>query len=184
MANKTGQRVHGQIKNDKFDSIKNEPVELGEVMSKLLSGEDIYEVVKTKRGAFRMVYPRPRLLRAADMLLSDRFNNIDLNKLPSTSIRQHEVYCILDVVIVEGPRWWEELDSSEDCPDEELITELYRGYLRFHNKVQQKISTGGERSGSGNTGKSSGIEKEDVADGTFSDITHGQKVSGTDGKTD
>lgn len=149
---------------------------MNELLEKLLKGEDIYETVATSRGTFRMKYPRPRVLRSIQILLAERFPNVDLNKLSVQTVRNYEVYATLDVIIVEAPDWWEKMNTSEDCPDDELILELYRRYLRFYSKIQSRIqSTRGvsRRSSKASTG---GDKEKTVDTGAFSNIAHGQEV--------
>ena len=89
-------------------------------------------------------------------------------------IANFRVYATLDQVIVEAPDWWDRLESAENCPDDELVLQLYRGYLRFYNETQRKIAKSKFR-GNSKVGLIES-ENEDVGDGAFSDLTHGSPL--------
>jgi hypothetical protein len=174
--NKAAKALQDQEKNSKSST---PTMEMTDTMRKLLNGEDILESIETQHGVFVIKFPRPRVLRQIQMLLSQRFVGVDLSKLPDKNIRFHEIYATLDVVVVRAPQWWDDLDSSEDCPDDNLVMTLYRRYLRFYNRVQQEISGTGEKPGEHDQVGTGGSEKADVGDGPFSGVTFGSKVSGT-----
>lgn len=172
--NKAGEQATKATKERMTEPVKeykNSP-ELNELMEKLLKGEEIFETVETDRGTFKIKYPRPRLLRTIQILLADRFMGQNLNNIPENTVRNHEVYATLDMVVVEAPEWWDKLETSEDCPDDALISELYRRYLRFYRKIQQKIGNSGTESGENNSGQPSGAKKEAVDNGAFQGLAN------------
>jgi len=173
-------RAGKQLQEQQADGMKkpeqNKP-EINDTLQKLLSGEDIFETVETERGQFVLKYPRPRVLRQIQVLLASRFANVDLSKLPSQTVRYYEIYATLDVVVVKAPQWWDDLDSSEDCPDDKLIAELYRRYLRFYNRIQSEIGGAGAGSGDSVAEGSSRDKETPVVDGSFSGITYDEGVS-------
>jgi hypothetical protein len=117
------------------------------------------------------------------VLLAERFNGQNLNNIPEKTIRNYEVYATLDVVVVEGPKWWDKLDSSEDCPDDDLILALYRGYLRFYGAIRRKI-VGSDGQPGGEPAKGAApAEEEAVGPGAFQGLAHGDEGEGADGRT-
>lgn len=180
--NRAGKQMEGQrVEADKAIA-QNKP-EMNETLKKLLSGEDIFETVNTERGQFVIKYPRPRVLRQIQVLLSQRFADVDLGKIAPSTLRFYEIYATLDIVVVKAPQWWDDLESSEDCPDDKLIGELYRRYLRFYNRVQSEIGGAGAGPGAESPASPGGNKKEVVADGAFSGIAHDESIPRTDGGT-
>lgn len=155
--------------------------EVNETLEKLLRGEEIFEYIDTRRGKFKIIYPRPRVLRHIQVLLAERFNGQNLNNIKDTTIRNYEVYATLDVVVVEGPKWWDKLDSSEDCPDDDLILSLYRGYLRFYGAIRRKILGSDIQAGNKPDEGDAGDEKAPVGPGAFQGLAHGPEGEGADG---
>ena len=180
--NKSGSRAVEALQEKKKKSgsakAENSP-EINETLEKLLKGEDIYDTLSTSRGNFKMIYPRPRVLRQIQVMLVERYHGQNLNNIPDKTLRNSEVYATLDAVITEAPDWWDSLDSSEDCPDDDLILQLYRGYLRFYGKVQQKIKRPERKPGVDSKKQPLRNEKEIVGNGSFSGITHGSEDIGT-----
>jgi len=170
--NKTGKQITNEMDNSTSGENKNSP-ELNETLETLLNGEDLYETVETKRGSFTIKYPRPKVLRQIQLLLASRFHGQNLNHIPQQTIRNYEVYASLDIVITEAPKWWNELETSEDCPDDAFIMDLYGRYLRFYNRIQQKIGNTGTEHGKSYRKKSGSSKKEVVDHGTFQGLTHG-----------
>lgn len=72
----------------------------------------------------------------------------------------------LAVVIEEAPEGW---TGPDDCPDAELITELYRGYLRLFRENESKARELGRGTEEGKLQD----KKSSVGDGAFSGIAHG-----------
>lgn len=156
------------------------PVELNEVMDKLLRGEDITEVVDTRLGSFTLRFPKPRILRQIQMMLAARLQDkalgISARDLPENVVNSYSIYATLDAVVIKGPSWWEKLKTSEDCPDNDFIMDLFGRYLRFFGETQQKISGPQEQSGGNNPESSVPPTSKDVADGAFSGIAYGGKI--------
>jgi len=176
--NKTGKNLQEQEREIKKE--KNSP-ETNDLLEKLLSGEDITETLETKRGTFVMKYPLPRVFRQVQILLSQRFPNVDLGNLPEKSWRFYEMYATLDLVIVQAPQWWDDLNSSEDCPDDALVLDLYRRYLRFYGEVQDKIAGVDRKSGEGAEAGPGEHKEAPVGDGAFQGVTHGVPVQESGG---
>lgn len=169
--NKAGEQITkaNNIKNTQGN--ENSP-EMNETLDKLLRGEDLYETVETKRGKFTLKYPRPKVLRQIQLLLANRFYGQNLNNLPIQTIRNYETYAALDIVVVEAPKWWDDLETSEDCPDDAFIVELYGRYLRFYNRIQQKIGNDGTELGGSSKKELPKNEKKSMDNGAFQGIAN------------
>jgi len=137
----------------------------------ILKGERITITKRTRRGEFKIAFPLPSDLRQIDILVAERLDGKPISSFSESSISNIRAYATLDVIIVSAPKWWEKLDSSEQCPDDDLVRSLYRSYLRHYAKIQKLLSDGrfGKDVGQIDVGE----ETETVDDGTFQDITHG-----------
>jgi len=144
----------------------------------ILNGEAIKKEVSTKRGKFVIALPLPRDIREIEVEVASRLNGLPMSSFSKETIANFRAYATLDRIIIKSPEWWEDMESSEECPDDELITGLYRGYLQFYSNSQKQISKSKFR-GSSDVGKAR-TKTKDVGDGTFSDIAYGQKAEGAD----
>jgi hypothetical protein len=178
--NRAGKQVETQKEEVKKVSGKNTS-EINDTLKRLLSGEDLFDTIDTVRGQFTLKFPRPRVLRQIQVLLSQRFADADLSKMAPATLRFYEIYATLDVIIVKAPQWWDDLDSSEDCPDDKLIGELYRRYLRFYNRIQSEIGGIGTESGTKPAKGTSDAKETPLVDGAFSGIAHDEGISGFNG---
>lgn len=179
--NEAGKRAKEQTDKPNAPKASKDEVnspEVNETLDKLLRGEEIFDIIETRRGNFKIIFPRPRVLRYIQVLLAERFNGQNLNNIPEKALHNYEVYATLDVVVVEGPKWWDKLDSSEDCPDDDLIVDLYRGYLRFYGTIRRKIVGSDGKPGDNDNKAPSRDEKETVGTGAFQDLTHGPESEG------
>jgi hypothetical protein len=171
--NNAGRALQEQKEDGKKE--KNDPA-VDDVLQKLLSGEQILETIQTKRGTFTMKYPRPRVTQQIVVLLAQRFEGVNLGNLPEQMVANYRVYATLDIVVVKAPKWWDDLDSSLDCPDDKFILDLYRRYLQFYNRVQSEIE-GPKPEPRKDATPGAGDGKEAPVDpGAFSTIALGQEV--------
>ena len=111
-------------------------------LERLLSGEKITEVVKTRRGDFTIVFPLPSTIRQIEIEISDMLGNKPLASFTQTAVNTVRVYATLRHVVVNGPDWWNDLDSPDDCSDDDFIGDLYGRYLRFYQEVQGAMAKG------------------------------------------
>jgi hypothetical protein len=143
--------------------------ESDDILERILSGKQISETVKTKRGNFIIKFPLPYDLRRIEVSLAQRLEGMPTEAFTPEQIREFRVYAVLDYVIVEAPEWWNKLSSSEHCPDTEFIAKLYGRYLQLRKKTQKKI---GESRFVGDSRKEqSGDEDEIMGNGSLSNIT-------------
>ena len=123
-------------KKETKETKKRDPMEM------LLKGEKITFTKATRRGKFTIQFPLPSDLRRIELLLSEMLQGKPIDSFTKQAIADMRVYATLDIVVVDSPDWWKQLVSSEKCPDNELVSELYRSYLRFYGKVQTLMADG------------------------------------------
>lgn len=111
-----------------------------DILGLLLSGERITKKIKTRGGEFEIAFPLPSDLRKIELAVSDRINGKPISSFTDAALSDMRIYSILDTVIVSGPEWWEKLESSENCPDNTLIRELYGSYLRLYTETQKTLA--------------------------------------------
>ena len=156
-------------KNDTKNGL-NDPLEA------IISGERLTETVKTRRGEFTLAFPLPKDLRRIEVTVASKLEGQPSATFPEDTIQKIRVYATLDAVIIDAPEWWDGLDTAEDCPDDDLIVELYRRYLRLYNQTQEALGSGGKLRGS--VGKISPKDTSKAVDnGAFSGIADGPEVS-------
>ncbi len=153
-----------------------------DILELILKGERITEIVSTKRGKFVLAFPLPKDIRLIEADIARMLEGLPQNSFSGDAIRSFRAYATLDRIVIEGPEWWHELESAEDCPDDELIGVLYRRYLQLYRETQKSISKSGFR-GNSEIGKAR-VKNAPVGDGLFSGITHGDEIQETDERSD
>lgn len=110
-----------------------------DILEVILNGERITKKVQTKRGTFVITFPLPKDLREIEVEVARMLEGLPVTSFPKEQMAMFRAYATLDHVITDSPEWWKKMDSSEDCPDDELITHLYGRYLRFYKSTQESI---------------------------------------------
>lgn len=157
---------------------KDENIDLFAVM---LEGKAVTKTVETARGVFKIKYPTGRDRVHIDQLKAVRRNGLPASAFDVSALYNNEVFSTLDVVVIDGPDWWKDVRSKdnewswEECPDEELIIELYRQVDSFRTSVQERIRQS-RSPGSIEIDKAASVP-EAVADGAFSGIANGSSPS-------
>ena len=141
--------------NSKDREEKTDPLEI------LLSGERLTKTEKTRRGEFVLAFPLPSDLRRIEVRVAGMLEGQPASSFPPATLANFRAYATLDVVIVNAPEWWEDMESPEQCPDDELVTDLYGRYLRFYRETQRILTRG--RSGL-SVGKIKRKNKAEVVD--------------------
>jgi len=118
-------------------------MEKKDALELILSGERLTKKVKSKRGIFVIAFPLPKDLRKIEINVARMMDGLAAKSFDRTQIASFRAYATLDEVILDGPEWWNKLESSEGCPDDELITYLYGRYLRFYQSTQKAINESG-----------------------------------------
>ena len=167
------------LKKEKETMAKTGPKKKEEVKEKgkedvlefLLKGERLTKKIVTKRGTFVIAFPLPKDIRDIEVTVANRLDGTPIAAFTSDSIANFRCYATLDAVIVDAPDWWDKLTSAEDCPDDALVLEIYRGYLQFYQQTQQRISRSKFR-GSSAVGKAR-TASPSMDPGAFQDIADG-----------
>lgn len=160
-------------KQKKEQPKKEENVDL---FSAMLDGKAITKTLETSRGVFKIKYPTGRDRVQIDQMKAVRRNGLPASAFDVSALYNNEVFSTLDVVVVDGPDWWkdarknDERWSWEDCPDEELVIELYRQVDTFRTSIQERLRQS-QPSGSIEVDKPASTATP-VADGAFSGIAN------------
>lgn len=104
---------------------------------KILNGEMITEEVKTKRGVFtiknltskdhiKIAVEKSKMLQGANLETVDNLSSFLVEEI-----------AVCDTAIVKAPGWWK---GAEKCPDDTVLTAIYRGCLSLNKKIQQAMS--------------------------------------------
>lgn len=148
-----------------------------DLFTQMLAGKAVTKSIETSRGAFKVRYPTGRDRIRIDQVKALRYGGMSASSFDVTAHYNNEVYSTLDVVVIDGPEWWKEAKKKnlqwtwEDCPDEELVVELYHQVDTFRGLVQSSLRK--VRPSGGDEPSPSGSADEAVADGAFSDLTNG-----------
>ncbi len=143
-------------------------------LARILSGERITIKKNTPKGEFEIVFPLPSDLRRIECLVSERLEGKPLSSFSPQTVIDARLYASLDICVIDGPEWYKELDSFEQCPDNVLVADLYRSYLRLYSKTQKTIAN--RRDKTVDRESKSRDDAGSVDHGAFSDITNGEEV--------
>jgi hypothetical protein len=162
----------------KREQAKAPPAEQGDadLFMLLLSGKAVTKVLKTARGDFKVKYPMGHERIKIDQLKAMRRGGVPANAFDITAFFNNEVYSTLDVVVIDGPDWWKEAKKNderwtwEDCPDEDLIVDLYNQFRTFRDGIQTKIRE--STSGKGARTAATTDSHASMDDGAFSGIAN------------
>jgi hypothetical protein len=159
------------MREEKAKKEEKEESEEKDILASLLSGERITEKEETKRGVFVIALPLPRDVRIIEVTVAKRLGGQPITSFTADTISLVRAYATLDIVIIESPKWWRELQSAEDCPDDTFIIDLYRRYLQFYQKIQRRI--GRSRFGGNIEVGKARTKVKPVDNGAFSGLTDG-----------
>lgn len=104
---------------------------------KILKGEMFTEDVETRRGVFTVKNLTSKdhikiAVEKSKMLQGANFETVD-----NLSAFLVEEIAVCDVAIVKAPAWWR---GAENCPDDTVLTAVYRGCLSLNQKIQKAMS--------------------------------------------
>jgi hypothetical protein len=156
--------------------IKETPQKDPDLFTAMLEGRTITKSFDTSRGTFKIKYPMGRDRIRIDQLKAIRRNGLPAATFDVSAMYNNEVFSTLDVVVIDGPEWWKNARAKdpdwswEDCPDEELIIELYRLVDTFRGDIQVRIRQS-RPAGKAELGKT-GDTATSVDDGAFSGIAN------------
>lgn len=104
---------------------------------KILNGEMITEEVKTKRGVFTIKNLTSKDHIKIAVAKSKMLEGANLDTVDNLSAFLTEEIAVCDVTIVKAPAWWK---GAENCPDDSVLSAIYRGCLSLNKKIQQAMS--------------------------------------------
>jgi len=149
----------------------------------LLAGKSVTETVATPRGDFSIKYPAGRDKLRMDQLRAFRRNGLPASAFDVEALFNNDKWSTLDVCVVDGPDWLRAAKAAnpnwtwEDCPDEELTSQLYARIESFRKRIS------GEITASRPSRAAEGSQRLDMAaplgDGAFSGLAFGSQDSGT-----
>lgn len=109
---------------------------------KILNGEMITEDVKTKRGVFTIKNLTSKDHIKIAVSKSKMLQGANLETIDNLSAFLVEEIAVCDITIIKAPAWWK---GAENCPDDTVLTDIYRGCLSLNQKIQKAMSD--EKSG-------------------------------------
>lgn len=142
------------------DKIETKTEELNEeqrtdMFNSIVMGKDVIETIDTSRGKFKVKYPRARDIQAIGRLQALRLNGIPVDCFDKNVLAFIQEIATLDVVVVEGPAWYENAKNENanfswlDIPSQAYIQEVYALAYDFRIKVQKLIESDGNKRNSG-----------------------------------
>jgi hypothetical protein len=127
----------------KVDELTGE--EKDSLFTKLLTGKDVTETVKTSRGEFVVKYPLNNDTLAIGRIMIFRRGGIDPQAFDAVTERIIHVSSTLDVIVVSGPDWYEKAKKNNEkftfleVPDEQFNEELYQKAHSFCDEVRKQL---------------------------------------------
>jgi hypothetical protein len=116
-----------------------------DLFTKLVMGKDVTETVETSKGNFVVKYPKN-----ADILMIGKITAIRRNYKPAEAFDAESemvntMASTLDVVVVTGPKWFEDAKKTAnfsflEVPSRVFLAELYGKAYSFREKVEQRFN--------------------------------------------
>lgn len=116
-----------------------------DMFNSIVMGKDVTETIKTSRGDFKVKYPRARDIQQIGRLQALRLNGIPFECFDRNAIALIQEIATLDVVVLEGPSWFENAKKENvnfswaDIPIQSYIQEVYAKAYEFRLKVQKLL---------------------------------------------
>lgn len=132
---------------DKIETNVNElnETQLEDLFYQLARGKDVTEEIETSRGKFVVKFPKQKDLILAGKKAALKRNGFSSNALDYNSEEIIQKTSVLDVVVLSGPYWFENLKKNntnwgwEEMPDANFIDEVFAKAYIFRNKVQEQF---------------------------------------------
>ena len=118
-----------------------------DMFNSIVMEKDVTETIKTSRGDFKIKYPRARDIQAIGRLQALRLNGIPFECFDRNAIALIQEIATLDVVVLEGPCWYENAKKENvnfswaDIPIQSYIQEVYAKAYEFRLKVQKLLES-------------------------------------------
>jgi hypothetical protein len=114
--------------------------------TKLVMGKDVTENVETDKGTFTVKFPKSKDILAIGRIMSLRRNFKPVEAFDSESDMVNTMASTLDVVVVSGPKWFEDAKKANlnfsflEVPSREFLAELYGKAYSFREKVESRLN--------------------------------------------
>ena len=149
-----------------------------DMFNSIVMGKDVTEIIKTSRGDFKVKFPRARDIQQIGRLQALRLNGIAIECFDRNVLALIQEIATLDVVILEGPHWYENAKKENvnfswlDIPSQAYIQEVYAKAYEFRLKVQKQLESNDKE---GNTEMAAVSDNEDNgSSGLFDKISSEQ----------
>ena len=135
-----------------------------DMFNSIVMGKDVTEIIKTSRGDFKVKFPRARDIQQIGRLQALRLNGIAIECFDRNVLALIQEIATLDVVILEGPHWYENAKKENvnfswlDIPSQAYIQEVYAKAYEFRLKVQKQLESNDKE---GNTEMAAVSDNED-----------------------
>ena len=117
-----------------------------DLFTKLIKGQDVTETVETSRGEFVVKYPKAADILTIGKIAAIRRNYKPIEGFDAESEMINIMASTLDVVVVSGPKWFEEARKAKESfsflevPSRVFLAELYGKAYSFREKVEQRLN--------------------------------------------
>ena len=114
----------------------------------ILTEDDLKFTVQYNGELFTMRHPTPFEKAAIEADIARRLGGFARTAYPEEHLTLIEAAAYVNQLVIpeESPDWFK---SAWTCYDEDCIFALYRGYLQFRGKFQQRIRDGNPEEGVG-----------------------------------
>ena len=119
--------------------------QVSDLFMSIIMGKDVTEIFHSTKGDFKIKFPRMKDLEEIGRKTAFRLNGIPARCFDVNTYNLMQQIATLDVVVVEGPDWYEKAKkknisfSWQDIPSIDLVREVYAFAYEFREKEQSKI---------------------------------------------
>ena len=113
--------------------------------TKLVMGKDVTEEVETSKGIFTVKFPKSKDSLSIGRIMALRRNFKPVESFDSESEMINTMASTLDVVVVSGPKWFEDAKKTNsnfsflEVPSRAFLAELYGKAYSFREKVEPRL---------------------------------------------
>jgi hypothetical protein len=116
-----------------------------DLFTQLIKGKDVTENIETSRGKFVVKYPKAADLLTIGRIAASRRNHKPVEGFDAESEMVNMMASTLDVVVVSGPKWFEEARAKDffsflEVPSRAFLVELYGKAYSFREKIEQRLN--------------------------------------------
>jgi hypothetical protein len=113
-----------------------------DLFTKLITGKDVTENIKTSHGEFVVKYPKAVDILTIGKIAAIRRNHKPIDGFDAETEMINMMASTLDVVVVSGPKWFEDARTKKESfsflevPSRAFLAELYGKAYSFREKVE------------------------------------------------